>query len=235
MRKKITSYIYQTGSLLRFYMSNILAALTHFNSKKSRADFKEDLLIEQLSQGRNFSYVDIGAGHPIIGSNTFYFYKKGFKGLTIEPIRFHHLLHRIIRYRDHAINGLVADDISLKKFYEFNPTQYSTTSESQFKYLLTKGMKPRKIYYVSGININDLLRKHQLENYFISIDCEGYDYEILKSLDYRFYRKPFAIVLENQVNKNIMSNIDILMAGNGFELRYKTNNNLIYSNLKNLW
>jgi hypothetical protein len=210
MRKKITSYIYQTQSLLRFYTSNILVALTQFNSKKSRPDFKEDLLIEQLAQGTRFSYVDIGAGHPIIGSNTFYFYKKGYKGLTIEPIRFHHLLHRLIRSRDNSLNGLVADEISPMKFYEFNPTQYSTSSEKRFKYLLTQGMKPRKIYYISSININEILRTSQPENYFISIDCECYDYEILKSFDYKFYKKPFAIVLENQATENIMEKIDIL-------------------------
>ena len=231
MRKKITSYIFQSYSLIRFYSTNIFIAVTQFNSKKSKSDFKEDLLIEQIAKSDSFSYVDIGAGHPIIGNNTFYFYKKGRSGLTIEPIKFHYLLHKLIRYRDKHVNGLVSNEILPSKFYEFNPTQYSTNSEEHLKYLLKKGMKPRKQYFVASVNINELLRLKQYQNYFISIDCEGYDYEILKSLDFKFYSKPFAIVLENQQNPELNKKINLLLTNYGFCLKFRTTNNLIYTNL----
>jgi FkbM family methyltransferase len=203
---------------------------TQFNSKKSKSDFKEDLLIEQIAKNDTFSYVDIGAGHPIIGSNSFYFYKKGYSGLTIEPIKFHSYLHKLFRHRDQHVNGLVSNQKTPMKFYEFNPTQYSTNSEEHFKHLLSLGMKPRKIYYVFSVNINELLRLKQYQNYFISIDCEGFDYDILKLLDFKLYKKPFAIVLEAQQDEDLRNKISLLLSNHGFNLRFVTKNNLIYTN-----
>ena len=128
MKKSITNKIYKNYMWAVFIVNNMKPLF--FCKKISYSDFKEDLLISKILGSNIGSYVDIGAGHPIIGSNTYYFYKQGWQGITVEPIRFHSLLHRIARKRDTNIHKLIGEDNVSKKFYEFNPTQYSTILKS---------------------------------------------------------------------------------------------------------
>src|SRR5258708_37741514 len=41
------------------------------------------------------TYLDVGANHPFIGNNTYYFYIRGSKGVCVEPDpSFYHLIRR---------------------------------------------------------------------------------------------------------------------------------------------
>ena len=54
----------------------------------SYAQSGEDLIagyILQMLRARDVTYLDIGAYKPITLNNTFYFYKKGYRGVLVEP------------------------------------------------------------------------------------------------------------------------------------------------------
>jgi hypothetical protein len=53
------------------------------------------------------TYIDIGAGNPVIFSNTYSFYKRKWQGITVDPLPRNNLLHRLIRPRDRHIKGIV--------------------------------------------------------------------------------------------------------------------------------
>ena len=47
----------------------------------------EDLVIDRLLKGkRNGFYVEVGCHHPHRFSNTFFFYKRGWRGVCIDPL-----------------------------------------------------------------------------------------------------------------------------------------------------
>ena len=57
-------------------------------TRKSFSQFGEDLIIESalnIIKEKNITYLDIGANHPFLISNTYYFYRNGSTGTLIEP------------------------------------------------------------------------------------------------------------------------------------------------------
>ena len=125
-----------------------------------------------------------------------------FKCVTIEPIQFHSRLHKFVRSKDHQVNALVSNNNEIRNFYEFNPTQYSTTSFKHYKKLTQLGMRPRKIYKVSSVSINRIIEAFFDLPFFISIDCEGFDLEILKQIHPNNYKNVFAIIIEIPSDKS---------------------------------
>jgi FkbM family methyltransferase len=196
--------------------------------KKSYSDYGEDLIIEKLLDSNTGSYVDIGAGHPIIGSNTYYFYKKGWQGITIEPIKFHNRLHKLVRRRDKQIKKLVSETNTRTKFYEFNPTQYSTNSLEQYTEMIKNGMKERRSYYLNVISINQILSMVKNSVYFLSIDCEGYDSTIIKSIRWEDLNKPRIIVFEKISEKKELENVELILLNNGYKLAKVSKINYVY-------
>ncbi len=54
-------------------------------SRISYAQNMEDILLDRVFRGRIGTFVDIGANHPFIDSNTYFFYLRGWRGVNIEP------------------------------------------------------------------------------------------------------------------------------------------------------
>jgi FkbM family methyltransferase len=224
--KQLTTFLYRNFMYLYFLINN-LTPFFH-RDKDSYSDFNEDVLISEILGSKNLSYIDIGAGHPIIGNNTYYFYKKGCIGITVEPIKFHYLLHKLFRKNDIQVNKLVSNNHAKTKFYEFSPTQYSTISESQYLQLYSAGMRERKSYYLESIPVNEILQRFTNSNYFMSIDVEGFDSEIIKSINWDLIFKPAIIIFEVIKNNEDRLLVDSILKNNGYELVKRTKNNNIY-------
>jgi hypothetical protein len=47
----------------------------------------EDALLWKVFRGELGQYLYVGAQHPYLGSNTYSFYKAGWRGIAIEPRR----------------------------------------------------------------------------------------------------------------------------------------------------
>jgi FkbM family methyltransferase len=225
MQKFIRPFIYKKYMNLVFTVNNLKPI---FYGTKTYSDFGEDLFIEKLMCSKDGSYIDIGAGHPIIGSNSYYFYKLGWQGITVEPIKFHNTLHRIVRKRDTKINKLVSEIYSRTILHEFNPTQYSTNSLEQFEDLVKRGMKERKNYYVDTISINQVIRMNKNLNYFLTIDCEGSDSLIIQSIVWDKIIKPKIIIFERIGNKIESFIVNDILLRNQYLLVDNSNNNCIY-------
>src|SRR5215211_5059577 len=49
------------------------------------------------------TYIDIGGGHPVAGSVSFWFYELGWQGIVVEPQEALAALHQRIRPRDTVV------------------------------------------------------------------------------------------------------------------------------------
>jgi len=228
IKTQFKKFAYQKYSYIEFLANNLKSLNQAFRAKTFYSDFGEDILIAGIMPHQDITYLDIGSGHPIIGNNTYHFYRSGLRGVTVEPIKFHTYLHRLVRVRDIQIDKIISDANCKTKFYEFNPTQYSTMSTLQFEHLTSKGFQARRIYDVESESINTIVDLLPKKPFFISIDCEGYDVEVLRQLDPKKLESLFAVIIERPNNFGDSLGIDKLMKNLNLKLFGTTNNNLIY-------
>lgn len=174
------------------------------SSKCSYAQFGEDILIDTLFthtlQNAQPSYLDIGANNPKGGSNTYLFYLKKCYGVCVEPDVT--LYNKICAVRPHDKNinaGVGNGDLKEAVFYYF-PQPYTGWNTFSMEDALLKqeksGIPFKNDKVIPFISINTIIQ----ENFkscpdFISIDVEGLDLEILKSLDFDKY-KPAVFCVE---------------------------------------
>ena len=147
---------------------------------------------------KNPSYLDIGANHPIYCNNTYFFYKNGSHGVCVEadPSLFDYLAK--IRKNDKCLNiGITFDERKEADFYIFSAPALNTLSKEEAEYREKNGSyKIERVIRIPLKTINDIIA----ENFdktpdLVSIDVEGIDLEIIKSLDFGKYR-PLAFCVE---------------------------------------
>jgi len=152
----------------------------------------EDQIIRYLLNAlkiSNPSYLDIGANHPIIANNTYLFYSRGGTGVCVEPDHDFYSIIRKKRPRDVCLNiGIGVNDTSDAKLFVFPPpyTGWNTFSEAEaLKREAETGIKITEQRNVQLININSIIEKYfGAAPNLISLDVEGLDLAILKSLDF---------------------------------------------------
>jgi len=171
---------------------------SHIRLDRSFSFNGEDSVIARYLPETAGRYLDIGSGHPTRGSNTFLFYKRGWAGTTIDPLKKTHRLHQLRRRRDRQINACIGTSIGLNDavtFYEYSADDFSTTSENRYVELLKRGILPTSILKLPTISINELqLVASPLDPFFLDIDIEGNEFEILKSNDWsKFMPRVIAI------------------------------------------
>lgn len=166
----------------------------------SHAQFGEDVIVNDLLADlrvQNISYVDIGANNPQFISNTFLFYERGFTGVLVEPNPYLCGKLRMVRPRDTVLNFGVGfdDDVKEADFYMFSEEAdgLSTFSADEAKHWEEVGLDGKKhkierVWRMPLLGINDIIERYFTEcPDFVSIDVEGWDLEILRTLDFEKY------------------------------------------------
>lgn len=185
----------------------------------------------------NPTYLDIGTNHPYIGNNTFYFYIRGAKGVCVEPDPSFYSLIKRNRSRDVVIQaGVSTGSADRAELYVF-PHPYSGWNtflkEEAEKRVKETGVNIKKTEVVPLLHINDVIRKYfrPCPN-LISIDVEGLDLAILKSIDFQSYRPEVMCVesvtfsMKNEETK--VSEITDFLHSTGYFLFADTHINSIF-------
>ncbi len=144
------------------------------------------------------TYLDIGANEPVRGSNTFFFYQRGSRGVLVEPepVLFQKL--KRTRPRDTVLNvGLGFSEEAAADFFVFPPAQsgWNTFSYEDAQARRVAG-HPYQTVSMPLKRVNTILEETlSTAPDFISIDVEGLDMDILRSLDFDRFA-PTALVVE---------------------------------------
>ncbi|MEO6453455.1 MAG: FkbM family methyltransferase [Ginsengibacter sp.] len=162
----------------------------------------EDRILHFLFQSlgiTNPTYLDIGANHPVNGSNSYFFYHRGSCGVCVEADPTLAAQIKRVRKRDICLNvGIGVTESTAADFYIFpNPyTGWNTFSKEEAEFRKTNWHPYEKIIKMPLQNINAILEKNfNATPDFISIDVEGLDFDILKSLDFNRHH-PTALIVE---------------------------------------
>lgn len=166
----------------------------------------EDLILYHMIWDiKGGTYLDIWANEPIKLNNTYYFYKKWWRWINIEPNR--KLLNEFKRKRPWDINLNIAIwnwDTDKIMFYEFDPHTLSTCDEETAKKYVKMWHKNVAKYDVEMLTLTQILDKYSPEKQIdiLSIDVEWYDLEILKSNDWSKYHPTYIILETVEYNRN---------------------------------
>ena len=188
------------SSWLNFYFYALYSFLISKTQDFYSQTGEDELLRKYLPEAIG-SFVDVGAGQPVRGSNTYYFYKQGWSGTLIDPVRFNLRLTKLFRKRDKFIQNIVSSNNTPLKFYEFYPAEYSTIEKNVAESLVNRGIKLKSEIDLKPITLAALnLSCEPTDATLLSVDVEGHDLEVLQSNNWSDF-KPRVICVEENIQR----------------------------------
>jgi FkbM family methyltransferase len=184
----------------------------------SYSQFGEDLLVQELIgfERKDVFYIDIGAFHPMSKSNTYVFYKRGGRGICVEPNPTAKKLWDTYRSRDLFFNAGATGS-------ESGPMSYlpdsKAPSQNRFVHHSDETASGDSVSVIDCLNIADLVKANTTKGQtvdLLSIDCEGMDHEILCHFPYDHVR-PKVVIVED-FDFSDQSDIHQLLVSKGYGL-----------------
>lgn len=188
--------------------------------KRSYAQCGEDLIaLELLKDIKKGSYLEIGAYHPKVFSNTYLFYKKGWRGMVVEPNERMARLYKDSRPGDEVIDKGVTgyQGNKVAEYYVFEEETRNTFSKEMAERYKVQGERQLRVERKRVVQLNEVLKK---EVDLLSIDTEGLDEEIVKAL-VKTKVRPKVIIVEGEGAGDVLEKA-------GYKLAGKTPYSLVY-------
>lgn len=189
---------------LNDYSRNVLHQGVQFSYSQVQQDIVCLMLNENLQGGY---FVEFGAAGGISGSNTFLLESKyNWTGIVAEPAQIYKSeldKNRRCKIDNRCVFGESGHSV---EFLETKNSMLSTIVGYESGDLLAKDRKKRKRYRVETVSLNDLLEDHGAPNHinYLSVDTEGTELEILKSLNFDKYSFTFMSIEHNIQKREIL-------------------------------
>jgi len=182
----------------------------------------EDMVLRHLlgSDKLNGFYVDVGAFHPTLFSNTYFFYLNGWSGINIEARPGSKALFDKVRPRDANLEtGISRERGSLTYYFIGENSPMNSFSPDFLKQIEMLDHVKSKIS-IPTVPLAEILERHLPKGQvidFLNVDVEGHDLEVLESNDWSRFR-PRVVVVEDEALDPEQSAIVGLMKTHGYEL-----------------
>lgn len=193
----------------------------------------EDMIVKRFMEhvGRGF-YVDVGAYHPKRFSNTYYFYKKGWRGINIDATPGSMQLFNKLRPRDINLEVAVSNTEETLTFHKFNNAPINTFSKELSRKRNHHGpFKIREEVPMKTKPLSKILDRHlspDQEIDFLTIDVEGMDLQVLQSNNWQRYRPTLVLVEELNFDSIENSEVAEFLDRQGYHFCAKTYNTVFY-------
>jgi FkbM family methyltransferase len=201
----------------------------------------EDLTLDYFQHGKEHGfYVDIGANDPREFSNTYYFYKKGWKGLVIEPNLTKLNQYKLFRPKDTRVHMAVGQKGEFT-FFKFKEDPLNTMSEEVARSYEKMGHKIQKTEKVLCAPLLEILPKYMNEKGIkhidlMSVDTEGQNFEVLQTNDWNAYRPTFLVVETAEFDKpddeSLEEKYNVFLAQHDYKKVANTAFNSIYKDVR---
>ncbi|MBI1395524.1 MAG: FkbM family methyltransferase [Betaproteobacteria bacterium] len=205
--------------------------------RRSYAQCGEDMIVrfvfDALGVDRPF-FLDLGAHHPTYLSNTYALYRGGSRGVNVDASPAAIAAFRRARPRDVNLNVGVGPEAAELVFYEMSEPTLSTFSEAQARrYEADGNAKVTGTRRVPVRTFRELVDEHcERPPDFVSLDVEGLDVAILKSIDFATCRPTVfcveTLTYSSRRQGDRIGEIDDLMVGAGYMRYADTHVNTIY-------
>lgn len=233
-------------------MSSVRAVLKRFGayeraaallgSRRSYSQFGEDVHIRSIYDRLAFEtgvhvdrglIVDIGSYRPIQLSNSYYFYRRGWTSINVDPTPGSKRLFDRVRPKDINLEVAVGREERPTRFYVFgNPSVWNTTDPEVAAIAEQKLGRSPEIVSVQTRRLDALLEQYANDLPFelLLIDAEGAELDILSSIDLSIHR-PRIILFEchHADPNNIVGNeVSRMIQRCGYSLYSWINPNLLF-------
>ncbi len=171
--------------IIQFASTLRRAFLSPTKVKRSYSQCAEDLIVKMFLQvDRSLSpgfYVDVGCHHPRRGSNTYGFYKSGWRGVLIDMEDDKVRVAKWARRRDIVVQAAVSDRVENVDIY--SPGDFSTNATIDAE-AAAHHPEYQRLHQIETETLTDVLERCDCpsEFDFLNIDCEGNDFRVLKGL-----------------------------------------------------
>ena len=165
-------------------------------------------------------YVDVGAFHPTLFSNTYFFYLNGWNGINVEARPGSKELFDKVRPRDINLEEGVSRESGSMTYYFI--AEDSTMNSFSRDFLRQIGMLAhvRSEIPVRTRPLAEILEQHVPPGQtidFMNVDVEGHDLAVLESNDWKRFR-PRIVVVEDEGLDPRESRIVCMLNDHGYEL-----------------
>ncbi len=155
--------------------------------------FEDFRLARALAEVKMGSYIDVGAWDPVVDSVSAAFYKIGWRGTNVEPVREHFEKYLETRREDLNLNFAISNDKRDLEIIKVASTGLSTAITSIGN---SYNSYDRQIFSVNTITLDQVFDKHRAgEIHWLKIDVERYEEQVLESWQLSV-RRPWIIVIE---------------------------------------
>ncbi|MEI9991472.1 MAG: FkbM family methyltransferase [Rhizomicrobium sp.] len=199
----------------------------HIASYYNRLAFDRGIVV------RKGCIVDVGAFRPISMSNTYFFYKRGWRSINIDPTPGTKAIFDRVRPKDTNLEVSIAPQAGQGTFYLFGqPSVWNTMDEAAAREAEAKtGQAPQRIT-VTICRLDEILDHHLVQDSFeiLTIDAEGYDVEILRSNDFARYSPRLILIEVHDLNLAELPNHPVVryLEDRGYSLYSWINPNLLF-------
>ena len=227
--------------VINFFKNLYLNINYQFKFKKIYTQYGEDLVIKNYllnyKKITNGKYLDIGAYHPVLYSNTYLLHKSGYTGYCVDIENYK--LDNFKFYRGNKVKvilGAVTENknISDINMYHFNQSmgEYSSVSLEFIEKRLAKFKKNNlninyKIQKTKNIYINDLFKEVGKVN-FLNIDIEGLNNKILLESELSII-DPEIICIEDEENYFVKEETINFFRDKGYSLIFQSGLNKVFA------
>jgi len=204
-------------------------------SKKSYSQEGEDLILMRIFEKQKIGfYLDVGAHHPKRFSNTYLFYKKGWKGINIDARPGSMKSFNKSRSRDINIEAAISKKPQKLNYYMFDEPAINGFSQeiSSFRNKNSE-YNIKEVIEIKTVRLDDLLQEQYLEQNtidFLNIDVEGLDFEVLQSINLEKYNVRVICIeaLKSSLNEINNHEISAYLELYGYQPYAKAVNTVIY-------
>lgn len=194
------------------------------------------MILRRIFERKNTGfYIDVGAHHPVRFSNTYLFYRRGWRGINVDAMPGSMALFKIFRPRDINLEVPISAECKTLTYYVFNEPALNgfDAGLSNERNLQSNQYKIIRTIDLPAKRLDSILRERIPQGQeidFLSIDVEGLDLEVLKSNDWAEYKPEVVLVevLGSTLAEIADGEITKFLSGHGYIIYAKAVNTIIY-------
>ena len=189
------------------------------------SQFGEDVAVMAFFKDRqNGFFVDVGAHHPRFWSNTYALHRKGWRGVNIDLHQKNVSLFNIDRPSDVNVCAAISREERDLSLFEFGSVSvFNTLSKEDADTVKRQKGLEYAVRTVRTRTLDSILAEHGFSDRvidFLSVDVEGHDLEVLRSLDFDLHRPELICVElhEPDIRKVIDNALYRFLTEKGYQL-----------------
>jgi FkbM family methyltransferase len=195
----------------------------------------EDLLLSKFFGPRNKGFfIDVGAHRPKLYSNTYFFYKKGWNGINIDPLPGTMEGFKKVRPRDINLEVAISNKAEELTYYMFHEPALNTFSKEDADFRIKlEGCTLLSTRIIKTIRLDEILDKYLptgTEIDFLTIDVEGLDMQVLLSNNWEKYRPKIVLLeyLRSSMENLLKSDLCKFMSEKKYKLHGRTVSTVVF-------